>query len=231
MFGWFVQFYSWVKFSTPVITEDVDGKALRMSTEVKTWFLNVYGTSPELSKETWEKLLEMLNSKQENGVDLGHTFSYTVALPMSIHDRRLHPTHFHFDSCHAITSGLDGVATFELIKVMLNQLHCDYGCRAHPGDLVPGELAGGHDLAKINVAKERLILLGGSHCKRSVKHFTGKGFEVIDLTVPGWTPITKNINEAMENLTSLVDLGNSIVVCDLLSNVAYKHGTYSFKQY
>jgi hypothetical protein len=45
-----------------------------------------------------------------------------------------------------------------------------------------------------------VTLLGASNLRHSVPHFAGNGVEVIDRTLPGWTPSTENIAKMQENI-------------------------------
>ena len=114
---------------------------LESELELHTWFSNVYGNNPQHLKEIWEKMLEMMNTKQEHATDLGHSLTYTISLPVSISDLKAIPTNFNLSSSLAATTGLDSEATYELVGALLDQLNVDFGHKAHPGDLVPGVLA------------------------------------------------------------------------------------------
>jgi hypothetical protein len=68
----------------------------------------------------------------------------------------------------------------------------------------------------------RLVVLGGSHCKRSIDYLRENGYEVIDLAKPGWLPTDKNVKEAMQEIEKLGDQSNTMFICDLVSNITYR---------
>jgi hypothetical protein len=207
----------------PIPMEDSDGKTFRLIIEFNTWLKECYGNSILYLKDTWNMIIEKLSKKQDQTVDLGHTLSYTIALPKSLTDDMLTPHHFHSDSSLAITVALDDQATFELLGTLTNQLHNDFGCRAHATDLICGELAELQGPQTTTKTGNRIIVLGGSHCRRSIQYLTDAGHNVVDLTVPGWLPTDGNIESAMTEIKGLGDLSDSIAILDLISNVAYRY--------
>ena len=201
-------------------------KTLRLLVELNSWYRMIYNSNDSSTlfmRSIWSKMLNLLNGQQDAQVELGHTYTYTVAMPKSLNDTNLHPVHFYSDSSLVTTSGLSDKATFELVGALLDQLNSDFGCKAHSTDLVCGELAKleGPRITDKPAGSNTVILLGGSHLKRSLQYFKESGITVIDLSIPGWLPTEANIARAITEVKNL-DLGNCIAICDLVSNVAYR---------
>ena len=209
----------------PIISADCGGTVYRQIIELNSWLKKVHGVTTLYHQDVWNMLIEKLSSKHDQFVELGHTDTYILPMPKSLTDPTLMPFNFHTDSSLVMTSGLDDQATFELLGALLEQLHSNFGCKAHPTDLVCGELAElkGPPSCDASNSGTRLIILGGSHCRRSVHHYTEKGHRVIDLTKPGWMPTPSNIEEVLTELNKLGDLRDCVAVLDLLSNAVYRY--------
>jgi len=110
-----------------------------------------------------------------------------------------------------------------VISALLEQLHCNFSCSAHPDDYVARELA--EPESTDNFDQKTVILIGGSHCRRLKDSFETLGYSVVDLSVPGWQPTDKNIANLHTTILSLGNLKGSLVVCDFVSNI-----TFRFKQ-
>jgi hypothetical protein len=117
---------------------------------------------------------------------------------------------------------LGGGATDELLHALLHQLTSQFGCNAHPEDIlarVPAEQEGAMDT---DTNKQGLIIIaGGSNCKRLATMLTEKGVNLVDLTVPGWTPTTSNLSRLQKQVSDLDPGQDSIFISDMISNVSF----------
>ena len=206
---------------TPILKEQSAPEVGRQITEIKRWYDTVYVGNISYQDLAWKKVISILSSPPDSGIDLPKEEIYTVALPASLTDPVLKPFKFHINSCHAATTEFGGEATDELICTLLDQLHCTFSCDAHPDDFiarVPAELEGADT---VNTQKT-LILLGGSHCRRLADSFHNLGYTVIDKSIPGWQPTESNIVQLHETITSLGNIKGATVVCDFVSNITYR---------
>jgi hypothetical protein len=77
-----------------------------------------------------------------------------------------------------------------------------------------------------NHATQKIIVVGASHCKKLVHAISDHNIDVVDLTVPGWTPTPANIASLSAKLSEVGIESNSIVVIDVLSNSIYRFEQY-----
>jgi hypothetical protein len=191
---------------------------------LNTWLKASYGTSTLYLQDVWDKLITKLSARLTDPTDLGHTDTYILPLPKNLCDPKLIPYHFHADSSPVMTYGLDDRTTFELLGALVDQLNSNFGSYAHSADLVCGALAELQGPQNNNPQQKsiRIIILGGSHCRRSIEFYVDKGHKVVDLTKPGWLPTDTNIAEALVEIEKLGDLSDSVAILDLISNVAFR---------
>jgi hypothetical protein len=89
------------------------------------WFKSVYEKNTLGCLPVWDKLLECISKTDEDGLDLGFTEFYTVALPLSLTPNSdLVPVKFKFSSSHTTIRGIDCEASLELLCTLLDLLHC-----------------------------------------------------------------------------------------------------------
>jgi len=205
----------------PILKEQTAPEVCKQITEIKHWYDTIYVGNISYQTAAWNKVISVLSYPPDSGIDLSREEIYTVALPTSLADPNLKPFKYHVNSCHAATSFFGATATDELICSLLEQLHCNFSCSAHPDDFVarePAELEG----AEIPNTAKTLILIGGSHCRRLAAHFQTLGYDVIDKTIPGWQPTDRNIAHLHDTLGSMGNLKGAVVVCDFVSNVTFR---------
>jgi hypothetical protein len=114
------------------------------------------------------------------------------------------------------------MATHELLRVLLANLSTDFATNFEGPTLE--EPAG--EQGTMENQKDKILLIGASHCKRLFKVLCERGFECIDLTVPGWTPSVQNVEQIVKKLAEMDLAKGYTTVMDILSNT-----TFRFEQY
>jgi hypothetical protein len=205
----------------PILREDAPGTLGKQLIEFHTWLKIVYEKNTLGILPVWEKLIQLIAKTDEDGLDLGFTDFYTVALPDSLlPGSKLVPTNFHSSSSHTTTRGFDSEASKELLRTLVDLLQSKFATVANSEDLFPGEPAiedlGGKEFT-------HCILGGGSNMKKIGPLLTDKGIHVTDLTKPGWTPTEANILALAESIRNLPPDFNQPVILDVLGNVTYRY--------
>jgi hypothetical protein len=126
----------------PILREDAPGTLGKQLIEYSTWLKTVYDKNTLGLLPVWEKLTQLMAKTDEDGLDLGFTDFYTVALPSSLEPgSTLVPTKFHTSSSHTTTRGFDSVATNELLRTLVDLLQSKFATVANSDDLFPREPA------------------------------------------------------------------------------------------
>jgi len=209
----------------PTPRSDTAGTVGELLTQLYTWYNHCYGTSINYLKGAWSQLIDTIASNTHDYIQLHQREVLTVAMPENLTSTTLAPFKFHRSTCHAVTPGLDGGATDVLLHVLLDQLSTSYGCQAHPEDIlarVPAELEDVANTHTTRAGHNSVIIMGGSHAKRLVAELRQREIEVIDLSIPGWTPTEDNIKKLVDKISKLGNLANTTAICDMLSNVTYR---------
>jgi hypothetical protein len=114
---------------------------------------------------------------------------------------------------------MDSEASYGLVRTLLDVLQCNFATVANSEELFSAEPAptpqSGKDFTQI-------IVCGGSNMSKIIPLLKAKGYEVIDLTVVGWTPTEKNIQSLRETLLNTPNRNESAIFLDLLGNVAFR---------
>jgi hypothetical protein len=203
----------------PKLREDGPVSLSKQLIEISTWFSKVYEKNSLGVVRVWKNSLKYWGKPMKT-LDLGFSDIYTVALPCSlIPGSPLVPVKFKNSLSHTTIRGLDSEASYGLARTLLDLLQCDFATDANSDELFSAEpavqIASGKDFTQI-------IICGGSNMSKIIPLLTEKGFEVIDLTTPGWTPTEKNIQTMKESLLSIPNKAESAVFLDLLGNVAFR---------
>jgi len=196
----------------PVLREQTGPEITRLLTEVWRWYNCVYGSDICYPRAAWDTAIKHLGDNTEQVLDLAGRDTYTVALPLSLKSTAL--THHKFVSSASLptTLAFSGEATRALLHALLYQLNTKFGCRAHPEDILarePAEQEGAMETSDTNTPK--IIICGGSICKRMAQELQDMGLEVIDLTKPGWTPTSENISRLTTDIAAATPGKNSII--------------------
>jgi len=206
----------------PVLREATSATTTKVLAEIWTWFKEMYGTSINFPARAWDRAITALADNTEQNLDLANREVYKIALPISLTSTALTHRKFTASSCHPQTSAFGDVTTDELLHALLHQLSSNFGCNAHPEDILarePAELEGAMDTESTRTGL--IIVGGGSNCKRLATTLKEKGVDLVDLTVPGWTPTASNISKLRQDISNLNPDQDSLFICDLMSNVCF----------
>jgi len=170
----------------PILRESTPASTTKVIVEIHHWFNRIYGSDTVFMKSAWEKVIAILSENTDQTLDLANRETYRIALPISITSTTL--THYRFTASSSLpaTAIFSREATDELVHALLTQLSTKIGCNAHPEDILarePAELEGVE-----NNNTKKIVVCGGSNCKRLAAYLTTLGIPVIDLCVPGWVP-------------------------------------------
>jgi hypothetical protein len=152
----------------------------------------------------------------EDGLDLGYSEVYCVALPTSLEPGSLlEPVKFYTSSSHTVRS-FDSAASHELFRApSLTKFATD----ANSEDLlfrVPTKQeSGGKD-------PKKFIVVGGSNLGKTVTHLAANGLTVLDLTVRGWTPTAENIQKTCEVLKAIPSISDYVIIFNVLGNITFR---------
>jgi len=209
---------------TPILREGCDGIVARNLLELKHWFETVYGNSICFFKGNWQVLEEVLVKSAGDISVLDRAEVYTLPLPIGLRNKQLKPVPFRVSSTHAEINGF-GEGTDELIRALFEPLNSNFGVNANPDEIiVVRELAeqGGLDLP-VEGKPLKVIVMGGSHSKRTVSELRYRGFDVVDLSVPGWVPSESNVAKLLQDLEKINPGVETVAVCDFTSNVVFRY--------
>jgi len=205
----------------PVVRENCAGSVTKLVVELRTWYDDLYGSNIEYPKSAWTIVTNILAS-QVPDTEYSSQEIYTVPLPTSFANHRLRPAKFVASSSTAVTAAFDDGATGELLRALLTMLSDTFNCKAHPGDILVRELAE-QEGAKENLGdKPAILVLGGSHSRILSAELASRGFEILDLSIPGWTPTDCNIEKLDDSLSKIENIEKYTVVMDFVSNYVFR---------
>jgi hypothetical protein len=180
----------------PVLREDGPGSLGKQLVELTHWFRTVYEKNTLGCLPVWEKLLSTIGKTDEDGLDLGFTEFYTVALPATLEPNSgLIPMKFKYSSSHTTIRGVDCEASYELLCTLLDHLLKEFASVANSEDILSREPA-----PQVPSAKPftHCIVAGGSNMRNLCPHLNKLGIIVLDLSQPGWVPTPENIVKLAE---------------------------------
>ena len=205
----------------PILREDGPGSLGRQLIEISHWFETVYEKNTLGCTSAWTKLVEIIGNTDEDGLDLGFTDFYTVALPQTLDTTSdLLPVKFCHSSSHTTVRGIDSVTSDELLRTLLNLLQSNFASVANSDDILSREPA---KQEKSDKEFTHCIIAGGSNMKKLCPHLTNLGITVLDLTKKGWTPTEANILALANEIREIPDTSNIPVIMDLLGNFAFRY--------
>jgi len=205
----------------PIIRCDTTSTVGKQLIELVIWFDIVYNHLTEYPRDAWHTIVRHIGSTDENGLDLMHREKYTVAVPHSLTDKTLTNIWFTHSSSHTVTPGMDGGATDELLRALIGVLDTDFACNANPEDIVFTEPAIRHGTME-NSNKHAVVIIGGSNMSRIAHTLKQQGWEVTDLTVPGWSPSPANIEKTASDISTLTVTDSTVVIMDIMANHAFR---------
>jgi hypothetical protein len=202
----------------PVIREDCPGTVHRQLIELATWYKVVYDKNTLGLAPTWQVLLRILSQTDEDGLDLGYSETYSVAMPSSLApSAQLTTVKFSANSSHTTTRGMVSEASYELLHSLITLLKCTFATSANPEDFSFGAPAEQESCLE----KKTIVILGGSNMGKTVPFLGNTAHTVVDYSLPGWVPTPVNIKNLADKLASTDP--DSVVVLDLLGNVVYRY--------
>jgi hypothetical protein len=181
----------------PVIREDCPGMVSRQLIELATWYKHVYNNNILGLTTVWDTLISVLCKTDEDGLDLGFSEYYTVAMPAFLAPTApLRNFKFKTDSSHTTTIGMDCVASNELLYALINTLKCTFATTANTEDIFSDEPAEFESIP----SKKTVHMFGGSNMRKLVPKLEKHNFAVIDHTMPGWVPTPGNLAKLSEKI-------------------------------
>ncbi len=205
----------------PILREGGPGLLGKQLVELTHWFRVVYDKNTLGCLPVWEKLLETISKTDEDGLDLGFTEFYTVALPPTLQPNSgLIPMKFNYSSSHTTIRGVDCGASYELLCTLLNLLQKEFASVANSDEILSREPA-----PQVPSAKPftHCIVAGGSNMKNLCPHLNKLGIAVLDLSQPSWTPTAVNIAKLAEKIREISDNANIPVILDVLGNISFRY--------
>jgi hypothetical protein len=205
----------------PILREDGPGSLGRQLIELRTWYARIYDKNTLGICPVWDTLIKTLTKTDEDGLDLGYSEIYSVALPISLDPRSpLEPIKFNTSSSHTTVRAFDSAASYELVRTLVDLLHSKFATAANSEDFLlfrepATQESGGKDFTKC-------ILIGGSNLRKISPHLAEKEITVLDLTVPGWTPTAKNIQTVCDTMKTIPDISDYVVIIDGLGNITFR---------
>ncbi len=190
----------------------------RQLIELSTWYKTVYENNILGITSVWDTLVATLCKTDEDGLDLGYSEHYSVAMPAFLAPNApLRNFKFKANSSHTTTRGMDCVASKELLGSLIDKLKCTFATSANTEDIFSAEPAEHESM----LSPKTVHVFGGSNMRKIIPELEKNGFTVVDNTVSGWTPTPVNIAKLSEKLESAHP--EDLVVADLLSNVTYRY--------
>ena len=208
----------------PVIREDAPGGIVRELTELAAWFSRVYEGNIQGLNGCWTMLVTKTITGSTGGTALVHPESYTVTLPPSLDFNIPVVPHTFFtkSSRPSALKGVDKGSETELLGAIAEVLSRDFGI---PVDVrVDSENVISQDNAQVKPG--RIVLIGASNLHRVANNLQQLGWEVTDLTVPGWVATPANVEAMAEKLRQLELEKDAVVIYDLFGNSVYRFESY-----
>ena len=209
----------------PVIREDTALSTLVSLVEIRYWYSKVYTNNTVYPKDAWEVVIRTLSSALpvDQNSDTHSKDMHTTALPVSLHSCTLYPQKFALSSQPRSVTAFTVEATDELVLALVSSLKIKFSCKANPEDILVREPAEREGKKVTPITPRKIIVIGASHAKRLANSLRAAGYEVTDLSIPGWVPSNTNVAALLDKVTQLGDTSDTATVCDLLSNVSFRY--------
>jgi len=208
----------------PVIREDAPGGIVRELTELAAWFSRIYKENIQGFNSCWTILITKAITNSTGGTALLNPESYTVTLPPSLDFKApvLPHTFVTKSSRPSALKGVDKGFQVELLGAMAGVLHRDFGIPVGVGDRSENT----NSNAGAQEKPSKLVLIGASNLHRVANNLQQLGWEVLDLTVPGWVATPAKVEEMRERVQQLELDKDTVVVFDLFGNSVYRFESY-----
>jgi hypothetical protein len=194
---------------------------VREITEFAAWLIETYKGSPKSLTEVWAYLVRYFSTEATGSDATAGRVTYTIPLPATLAPNApwKEQKFISSGSRQRSFSGMDKMAIDELFRVLINTLNRDLMTGLDPERL----LSTGN--AKCENTKEktkRLILIGGSHLRRTIPHLSRMGYGITDVTCPGRTISAASVELILNQLNGQEVLAEAVMVFDLLRNSSFR---------
>jgi hypothetical protein len=170
----------------PILSESCSHAVVREITEFAAWLIETYKGSPKSLTEVWAYLVRYFSTEATGSDATADRVTYTIPLPATLAPKApwKEQKFIIYGSRQRSFNGMDKIAIDELFRVLINTLNRNLMTGLDPEML----LSTGN--AKCENTKEKtkhLILIGGSHLRRTIPHLSRLGYGITNVTCPGRT--------------------------------------------
>jgi hypothetical protein len=206
----------------PLILSECPGTIVRELSELATWLDRVYETNPQGLREPWQCLVKAMEACSTGLTSLENMDNYKVVLPGTLLTRNLDTTiTFCSTSSRPMTcKGLSKDSYGELLGSLLAFIFKKFRACSRPEDYF--ERATEKKVTS-ETPGQKVTLIGASNLRHCVPQVAGLGVQVIDHTLPGWTPSPGNVAKLQNEIET--DLSSSYVF-DLYGNSSLRFEQY-----
>jgi hypothetical protein len=202
----------------PLITTSCPGTLAREILELATWFDSVYENNPAGLLATWTAVVAATEKCSEGATTLSAMDAYKISLPVSLNiSAPVQSTTFCASSSRPVTlQGLPKDTLCELLSTLIKTIHGNFQTCASPESF----LARATSMVGAEQYVQKVVLVGASNLRSSACHFSSAGYDVQDLTVPGWVASPENIEKMKAKVEETNSDSNTVFVFDLFGNSA-----------
>jgi hypothetical protein len=164
--------------------------------------------------------LQAITLPSVGAITLPSMDTYKIPLPQSLADTSLvgSMTFCSVSSRPATLNGLPKDNLDELVRTLLDTVHRDFQTCVHPENFLAREL----QTVGSNTLMQKVILLGASNIGHTADRLRREGFEVVDLSSPGWLATPDNIALLLGKLEKLPCGTSDTLILDLYGNLSYR---------
>ncbi len=204
----------------PLIITRCPGTLAREILELATWLDNVYENNPAGLLATWTAVVAATEKCSEGATVLNSMDAYKIPLPVGLNiNAPIQSTTFCSGSSRPVTLlGLPKDTLFELLGTLIKTIHGNFHTCASPESF----LVRATSMVGAEQYGRKVVLVGASNLRSSARHFVTAGYEVHDLTVPGWVASPENIENLKKEVEGIVSDSSTVFVFDLLGNSAFR---------
>jgi len=201
----------------PIIREDCPGGVQRELIELASWLSKVYSNNAQGFQDSWTSLINTVISNSTGATALSSMESYTLCLPTNLdpHSPAAPSTFCTYSSRPSILHGMDKGSIRGLLDSVTTVLGRDFNVDVRIGT------SGAENATEDNAVKEpisKLVLVGASNLKRAAASLSSEGFEVINLSIPGWVVSPTNVSDLCAQIKQLAADSGTAFVFDLFGN-------------
>ncbi len=205
----------------PLLITQCPGTLAREILEIATWLeKSVYENNPAGLLATWTAVVAATEKCSEGATTLSAMDAYKIPMPVGLSSSApVQSTTFCSSSTRPVTlQGLPKDILCELLNTLIKNIHGNFQTCASPESF----LVRATSMLSTEPSGRKVVLIGASNLKNSARNFSSNGFEVQDLTVPGWVASHENIEILQSKLMRFQADSNTVFIFDLLGNSAYR---------